>query len=192
MGNVVRLEPLETHHGQELFDVLGNDDEAWRWMIVPTPKTVEDMQAIIDRFLNDFKLGTREPYAVVHIESRRTIGMTSFMDISRNDRTLEIGSTIYAKEFWRTPVNTESKLLLLTQAFEVQNCVRVTLKTDSKNLRSQAAISRLGAKHEGTLRSHMARKDGTSRDSMYYSILSSEWPEVKATLQSVFGQSVFE
>lgn len=191
MGNVVRLEPLATHHGQQLFDVLGNDDEAWRWMIVPTPRTFEDLSAIIDRYLSDLKAGIREPYAVVHIDSGKTIGMSSFMDISRDDRTLEIGGTIYAKAFWRTPVNTESKLLLLTQAFEVHNCLRVTLKTDSENLRSQAAITRLGAKYEGTLRSHKMRADGTSRDSMYYSILSSEWPEVKATLQSVFGQSVF-
>ena len=184
MGNVVRLEPLAPHHSQELFDLLGNDDEAWRWMVVPTPRTLGDMSAIIDRYLNDFKLGTREPYAVVHLGLQRTIGTTSFMDISRHDRTLEIGSTIYSKEFWRTPVNTESKMLLLAQAFEVQNCVRVTLKTDSENLRSQAAITRLGATYEGTLRSHKIRANGTSRDSKYYSILSSEWPRVKAKLQS--------
>ncbi len=185
VGNVVRLEPLATHHSQELFAALGNDDEAWRWMIVRTPHSVQDMSAIVDRYLNDFSLGTREPYAVVHLESGKTIGMTSFMDISRHDRTLEIGSTIYAREFWRTAVNTETKLLLLTEAFEVQNFLRVTLKTDSDNKRSQAAITRIGAKYEGTLRSHRMRADGTSRDSMYYSILSSEWPHVKATLRKV-------
>ncbi len=187
MGNVVRLEPLETHHGQELFDVLGNDDEAWRWMVVPTPKSPDEILAIVSRYLNDFALGTREPFAVIHIASGRTIGTTSFMDISGHDRTLEIGSTIYAREFWRTSVNTESKLLLLTEAFEVRNCLRVTLKTDHENKRSQAAIARIGATYEGTLRSHMVRKDGSSRNSMYYSILSSEWPEVKAKLQSVFA-----
>lgn len=187
MGNVVRLEPLATHHSEELFAVLGNDDEAWRWMIVPTPSSVGDMSAIVDRYLNDFRLGTREPYAVVHIESQKPIGMTSFMDISRHDRTLEIGSTIYAREFWRTAANTESKLLLLTQAFEVQNFLRVTLKTDGDNKRSQAAISRIGAKYEGTLRSHRMRADGTSRDSVYYSILSAEWPQVKATLQKALA-----
>lgn len=185
VGNVVRLEPLATHHSQELFAALGNDDEAWRWMIVKTPNSVQDMSAIVDRYLNDFNLGTREPYVVVHLESGKTIGMTSFMDISRHDRTLEIGSTIYARKFWRTAVNTESKLLLLTEAFEVQNFLRVTLKTDSDNKRSQAAITRIGAKYEGTLRSHRMRADGTSRDSMYYSILSSEWPHVKATLRKV-------
>ena len=187
VGNVVRLEPLATHHSKELFAVLGNDDEAWRWMIVKTPTSLEEMSAIVDRYLNDFSFGTREPYAVIHLETERTIGTTSFMDISRHDRTLEIGSTIYAREFWRTAVNTEAKLLLLTEAFEVQNFLRVTLKTDSDNTRSQAAITRIGAKYEGTLRSHKMRADGTSRDSMYYSILSSEWPQVKANLQSALA-----
>jgi N-acetyltransferase len=184
VGNVVRLEPLTTHHSRELFDVLGNDDEAWRWMIVPTPRSVGDFSAIVDRYLHDFTLGMREPYVVVHIETGKTIGMTSFMDISEHDRTLEIGSTIYAREFWRTAVNTEAKLLLLTQAFEVKNFLRVTLKTDGENTRSQAAISRIGAKYEGTLRSHRMRADGTSRDSMYYSILVSEWPQVKVSLKA--------
>jgi RimJ/RimL family protein N-acetyltransferase len=183
VGNVVRLEPLAAHHSQELFDVLGNDDEAWRWMIVPTPRAVEDMSAIVDRYLNDVRLGTRESFAVVHKETEMTIGTTSFMDISRHDRTLEIGSTIYAREFWRSAVNTETKMLLLSEAFEVQNFLRVTLKTDADNKKSQTAIARIGAKYEGTLRSHRMRADGTSRDSMYYSILSAEWPQVKATLQ---------
>lgn len=187
VGSVVRLEPLATRHSQELFAVLGNDDEAWRWMIVKTPTSVEEMSAIVDRYLNDLILGTREPYAVVHLESKKTIGTTSFMDISRHDRTLEIGSTIYAREFWRTAVNTETKLLLLTEAFEVQNFLRVTLKTDSENKRSQAAITRIGATFEGTLRSHKMRADGTSRDSMYYSILSSEWPQAKANLASALA-----
>ena len=187
VGNVVRLEPLASHHSEELFAILGNDDEAWRWMIVPTPRSVGDMSAIVDRYLDDLTLGTREPYAVVHIESQKLIGMTSFMDISRHDRTLEIGSTIYGREFWRTAVNTESKLLLLTQAFEMENFLRVTLKTDGDNKRSQAAISRIGAQYEGTLRSHRMRADGTSRDSMYYSILSTEWPQVKATLQGALA-----
>jgi len=183
VGNVVRLEPLAPHHIEGLFALLGNDDEAWRWMIVPTPRSAADMSAIVDRYLNDFKLGTREPFAVIHKKTERVIGMTSFMDISRHDRSVEIGSTIYAREYWRTAVNTETKLLLLTEAFENQNFLRVTLKTDADNKRSQAAIARIGAKYEGTLRSHRMRADGTSRDSMYYSILNTEWPQVKATLQ---------
>ena len=184
VGKVVRLEPLATHHSPELFASLGNDDEAWRWMIVPTPTNVVEMSSIIEGYLSDFTRGTRQPYAVVHNATQRTIGMSSFMDISRRDRTLEIGSTIYAREFWRTAVNTETKLLLLTEAFENQNFLRVTLKTDSENTRSQAAIIRIGATYEGTLRSDKIRADGTSRDSMYYSILSNEWPQVKVSLQA--------
>ena len=187
VGDVVRLEPLATHHGQELFDVLGHDDEAWRWMIVKTPHSLEEMSAIIGRYLDERDLGNREPYAVVHIETARTIGTTSFMDISRHDRSLEIGSTIYARNFWRSAVNTETKLLLLTEAFEVQNFNRVTLKTDGDNKRSQAAITRLGATFEGTLRAHKLRADGTFRDSMYYSILSSEWPPIKRKLESALA-----
>jgi len=187
VGNVVRLEPLTTHHSQELFTALGNDDEAWRWMIVKTPDSLEAMSAIIDRYLQDFDAGTRQPYAVVHLESQRTIGTTSFMDISRHDRTVEIGRTIYAREFWRTGVNTETKLLLLTEAFEVQNFLRVALKTDSENKRSQAAILRIGAMYEGTLRSDRMRADGSSRDSMYYSILRPEWSDVKTHLQGVLA-----
>jgi len=183
VGNVVRLEPLAARHSQELFDVLGSDDEAWRWMIVLTPHSVEDMSAIIERYLNEVELGTRDAFAVVHKDTGKTIGTTSLMDISRHDRTLEIGSTIYAREFWRTAVNTETKLLLLTEAFETRDFLRVTLKTDGENKRSQSAITRLGATYEGTLRSHRMRADGTSRDSMYYSILSTEWPLVKARLQ---------
>ena len=183
VGDVVRLEPLADRHSQGLFEVLGNDDEAWRWMIVPTPRTVDEMSAIVARYLKDVNGGTREAFAVVHKKTERIIGTTSLMDISRHDRTVEIGSTIYAREFWRTAVNTETKLLLLTEAFEVQNFLRVTLKTDADNKRSQAAIARIGATYEGTLRSHRMRADGTSRDSMYYSILSTEWPQVKVALQ---------
>jgi RimJ/RimL family protein N-acetyltransferase len=184
VGKVVRLEPLATHHGAELFAVLGNDGEAWRWMIVSMPTSVVEMSAIIDRYLKESKFGTRFPYAVVANATQKIIGTTSLMDISQHDRTLEIGSTIYAREFWRTAVNTETKLLLLTETFEVRDFLRVTFKTDRENTRSQAAILRLGARFEGTLRSHKMRADGTSRDSMYYSILRSEWPAVKASLQA--------
>lgn len=187
VGHVVRLEPLAARHSHDLFEVLGNDDEAWRWMIVPTPRTIDEMSAIVERYLKDVNGGTREAFAVVHNETEKIIGATSLMDISRHDRTVEIGSTIYAREFWRTAVNTETKLLLLTQAFEVENFLRVTLKTDADNKRSQAAITRIGATYEGTLRSHRMRADGTSRDSMYYSILSTEWPQVKVALQEALA-----
>jgi RimJ/RimL family protein N-acetyltransferase len=185
VGSAVRLEPLEFHHSQALFTELGSDVEAWRWMLIETPTSVNDFKLIVNRYLEEYATGTREPYAVIDLESERVIGTTSFMDIRRADRTVEIGSTIYAQEFWRTPVNTDAKYLLLKEAFEVQGYNRVTLKTDNKNRRSQAAIERIGATFEGALRSDKIRPDGTLRDSMYYSILKSEWATVKARLERV-------
>jgi len=185
VGSAVRLEPLTTHHTQALFAQLGNDVEAWRWMLVATPTSLEEMSTILNRYLEEYAAGTREPYAVVHLESDRVIGTTSFLDIRRADRTVEIGTTIYACEFWRTEVNTGAKFLLLKEAFEVQGYNRVTLKTDNLNRRSQVAIERLGATFEGVHRAEKVRPDGTLRDSMYYSILKSEWTDVKARLEKV-------
>lgn len=182
VGRVVRLEPLAARHTPDLFAALGNDEEAWRWMLLKTPTNVAEMGTFVENLLVNYADGSREPYAVIHLQSRKAIGTTSYMDIARADRAMEIGSTIYSREFWRTAVNTETKLLLLTQAFEVQDYLRVALKTDGENKRSQAAILRLGAKYEGTLRAHKIRTDGTSRDTVYFSIVKSEWPEVKARL----------
>jgi RimJ/RimL family protein N-acetyltransferase len=187
VGSVVRLEPLAPRHTEGLFALLGRDDEAWRWMIVRTPQELSDMTEIVNGYLADQLAGEREPYAVIDLASERVVGTSSFMDISKKDRTVEIGSTIYAREFWRTKVNTESKLLLLTQAFEVEECIRVCFKTDSLNTRSQRAIQRIGATFEGRFRSHKIRSDGTIRDSMYYSIIEDEWPTVKAKLQAMLG-----
>jgi RimJ/RimL family protein N-acetyltransferase len=185
VGKVVRLEPLESRHSEGLFASLGNDEEAWRWMIVETPTSLEAMSAIVERYLAEEHSGIREPYAVIHIPTERIIGTTSFMDLSLQNRGREIGSTIYSREFWRTSVNTETKLLLLTEAFDVKECLRVCLKTDNLNVRSQTAIQRIGGIYEGTLRSHRIRTDGTLRDSMYYSIIRSEWPNVKAKLEKM-------
>ncbi|MDP1721524.1 MAG: GNAT family protein [Candidatus Nanopelagicaceae bacterium] len=182
VGSVVRLEPLETHHIPDLFAALGNDEEAWRWMLFKTPTSVVEMGSFVENLLANYANGSREPFAVINLQSEKAIGTTSYMDIARADQAVEIGSTIYSRQFWRTAVNTETKLLLLTQAFEVQNYLRVALKTDAENKRSQAAILRLGAKYEGTLRAHKIRTDGTSRDTMYFSIVKNEWPEVKARL----------
>jgi RimJ/RimL family protein N-acetyltransferase len=186
-GNVVRLEPLEPRHTAGLFEVLGNDEEAWRWMIVSVPRSLSDIEKIVESYLLEQKSGLREPFAVIEKSNGRVIGTTSFMDISKKDRALEIGSTIYAREFWRSAVNTETKYLLLTRAFEEMKCIRVYFKTDSLNLRSQSAISRLGATFEGTFRSHRIRADGTLRDSMYYSIIESEWPTVKSNLEAMLA-----
>ena len=184
-GSVVRLEPLEARHTPGLFTCLGKDDEAWRWMIVQTPQSLADISAIVEGYIADRIAGSRMPYAVIEHSSDRVIGTTSLMDISKKDRGCEIGSTIYAREFWRTKVNTESKFLLLRQAFEVENSIRVSFKTDHLNIRSQTAIQRIGATYEGRFRSHRIRADGSLRDSMYYSIIASEWPAVKSKLEAL-------
>jgi RimJ/RimL family protein N-acetyltransferase len=111
------------------------------------------------------------------------IGSTRYLDIRPKDRQLEIGSTFLGRGYWRTPANTEAKYLLLRHAFESLGCVRVALKTDGRNTRSQAAIERLGAVREGVLRKHMNVR-GFQRDTVYFSILETEWPAVKARLEA--------
>ena len=125
----------------------------------------------------------REAFAVIDLRSGEAVGATSFLDIQPTLRSLEIGSTFYGAIARRTSINTEAKLLLLTEAFENRGCERVALKADNLNERSLRAIERIGAKREGVLRKHQLRRDGTLRDTVYYSIIKSEWPEVKAALQ---------
>ncbi|MBI4841836.1 MAG: GNAT family N-acetyltransferase, partial [candidate division NC10 bacterium] len=127
--------------------------------------------------------GTQIPFAIVERASGKAIGSTRYLDIRRGDRGLEIGWTWIGLPFQRTAVNTECKYLLLVHAFEDQRAVRVQLKTDLRNEASQRAIERLGAVREGVLRKHMVLWDGFIRDTVYYSIIDSEWPEVKRRLQ---------
>jgi RimJ/RimL family protein N-acetyltransferase len=128
--------------------------------------------------------GTDLPFAVIHLQAGCAIGATRYMEIRPKDLALEIGGTWYAPAYQRTAVNTECKYLLLRHAFEEWGCVRVQFKTDLLNERSQRAIERLGAVREGVLRHHMITPEGRLRDSVYYSILDSEWPAVKARLEA--------
>ncbi|MFJ2738651.1 GNAT family N-acetyltransferase [Streptomyces sp. NPDC087440] len=177
-GRHARLEPLTEQHLGDLFLAGGRDQEVWRWLGVQVPQTeaelAEPMRHVLD--------GPYLPFAVIHLESGRAIGWTTYLDVSEEDERLEIGWTWYGRAYWRSPVNTESKLLLLTHAFEDLGMGRVQWKTDHKNERSQAAIARLGARREGVLRRHRRRPDGTWRDSVYFSLLVDEWPEAKARL----------
>jgi RimJ/RimL family protein N-acetyltransferase len=135
--------------------------------------------------LSRARRGTDLPFAVVHLASGRLAGATRYMNMMPNDRGLEIGGTWYGTEFQRSAVNTECKYLLMTYAFETLRAIRVQLKTDLLNERSQRAIERLGAKKEGVLRNHMILPDGRIRDSVFYSILDSEWIEVKKKLEAM-------
>ena len=126
-------------------------------------------------------------FATVERGSVRVIGSTRYMNIDRVNRRVEIGSTWIAPAWQRTAVNTEAKYLMLRHAFEVWNCFRVELKTDALNLKSRNAILRIGAKEEGTLRRHVITWTGRVRDSVYFSILDSEWPEVKEKLEAMLA-----
>ncbi|MGW0553172.1 GNAT family N-acetyltransferase [Streptomyces sp. NPDC002926] len=181
-GRHVRLEPLTMEHLGDLFAAGGKDDEVWRWQGGPTPRTRDELGFKLGELLEAAEHGTYIPFAVIRRATGRAVGWTTFMDIDAENERLEIGWTWYGRASWRTEVNTEAKLLLLTHAFEDLGMGRVQLKTDHMNQRSQAAIARLGAQREGVLRRHRRRPDGTWRDTVYFSLLAEEWPTAKARL----------
>ncbi|WP_194896754.1 GNAT family N-acetyltransferase [Catenulispora pinisilvae] len=178
-GSHIRLEPLTRGHLSDLFAAGGNDDAVWQWQGGPTPRTEEELGAKLDVLLADDSFVA---FAVIVLSTGRAVGWTTFLDISPVDERLEIGWTWYGSAYWRSPVNTEAKLLLLTHAFEDLGMGRVQWKTDHLNQRSQNAIARLGAQREGVLRRHRQRPDGTFRDSVYFSMLKDEWPAAKERL----------
>ncbi|MFD9129286.1 GNAT family N-acetyltransferase [Kitasatospora sp. NPDC059571] len=178
-GRRVRLEPLTPAHVPDLFTASGGDEEVWRWLPYDVPRTEQEMAAHIDGRLAE---GGCVPFAVIDLADGRAVGVTCYFDFSAEDELLEIGGTWYARRVWRSAVNTEAKLLLLTHAFEELGMGRVTWKTDHLNERSQNAIRRLGARYEGTLRRHRRRPDGSWRDSVYFSMLRDEWPAARARL----------
>ena len=178
-GSHIRLEPLTRGHLSDLFAAGGNDDAVWQWQGGPTPRTEEELGAKLDLLLADDSFVA---FAVIVLATGRAVGWTTFLDISPVDERLEIGWTWYGSAYWRSPVNTEAKLLLLTHAFEDLGMGRVQWKTDHLNQRSQNAIARLGAQREGVLRRHRQRPDGTFRDSVYFSMLKDEWPAAKERL----------
>jgi RimJ/RimL family protein N-acetyltransferase len=183
-GQHVQLEPLTLHHVPELFSALMIDPTVWQWRSVPPPATLVEMEAMSAADLDEQANGAVVLFAQIEQERGRVVGSTTYMDIRRRDRGLEIGSTWIAKPWQRTGINTEAKYLLLRHAFEVLGTVRVQLKTDKRNLQSQAAIERLGAVREGILRKHMLVRDGFIRDTVLYSITEEEWPLVKRRLEA--------
>jgi N-acetyltransferase len=180
-GRMVRLVPLSIEHADDLTEA-GNDPDIWLYMRYGFVNTREKMIELILYLVESQSRGTDLPFAVVSRESGRAIGMSRYMDIQTANRALEIGGTWYGKDHQRTGVNTECKYLLLQYAFETLHYVRVQIKTDLRNIRSQKAIERIGAVREGILRDHMILPDGFIRSSVYYSILRDEWPVVKQNL----------
>ena len=183
-GCVIRLEPLRREHVTMFWEVAKDAvDDIFQW-IPYRMKTFEDFQQVVEKAFTEQERGESVVFATVERSSGRIIGSTRFMNIDHANRRVEIGSTWIAPPWQRTAVNTEAKFLMLRHAFEIWKCIRVELKTDGLNQKSRNAILRIGAKEEGTLRRHVITWTGRVRDSVYFSILDGEWPEVKRRLEA--------
>lgn len=179
-GQHVRLEPLKLAH-QDGLNAAAGDGELWNTDVTIIPRA-EGMRDYIRFALDGLAQGNQLPFVIVRRSTEEIVGATRFYEIRPQDRAAAIGYTWLAKRAQRTPINTEAKLLLLTHAFETWKCLRVELITDVLNEQSRAAILRLGAKQEGILRKHLILPSGRVRDSVIFSIIDDEWPEVRARL----------
>jgi RimJ/RimL family protein N-acetyltransferase len=186
-GSHVRLEPLTLQHHPALCEV-GLAPELWRWTVgfVATPANLLEY---VEAALAAQTAGTAIPYATVEQSTGKVIGSTRFMNIDRPNKRVEIGSTWIAPLWQRTAVNTEAKYLMLRYAFETLGCIRVELKTDALNEKSRRAILRMGAKEEGIFRNHMICYGDRIRASVYFSLIDSEWPAVKAGLEAKLSRA---
>ena len=180
-GRHVRLEPMHADHEPGLQDAAA-DGELWRLRVTSVPEP-EQTAIYIANALMGQQDGIMLPFVVRLNSTGKLIGSTRYHDILPDVDRVEIGYTWYARSMQRTAVNTESKLLLMTHAFEALGCAVVGLRTDNFNFASQRAIERLGARKDGVVRHNARRRDGTVRDTVMYSIVAGEWPEVKAQLQ---------
>ncbi len=186
-GSVVRLVPIRHDHAELFFEAAKDDlEDIFRW-IPYSMRTVADFQLLVEKAFEEQERGESVVFATIERSSEKVIGSTRFMNVDRVNRRVEIGSTWIAPAWQRTAINTEAKYLMLLHAFEVWRCIRVELKTDALNQKSRNAILRIGAKEEGTLRRHLITWTGRIRDSVYFSILDSEWPEAKARLEAMLG-----
>lgn len=184
-GTVVRLEPLSQDHAQDLYN-RGCEKAGWAYMpracfvdLADTRQWVEEALAATGQL----------PFAIVETARDRVVGSTRFLNIRPEHRSLEIGWTWLGQEWQRTAVNTETKLLLLSHAFERLGCVRVEFKTDARNERSQQALERIGAVREGVMRNHMIVQGNYVRDSVYFSVIDRDWLGVKERLQRLKDRS---
>ncbi len=199
-GKHIRLEPLEHRHVDGLVAAAGNDAELYQWS--PVPRGKEAVTSYVDTALAWRDAGSTVPFAIVRASDGAVLGSTRFWNIERwawpqghpshgrkTPDACEIGYTWLARSATRTGANTESKLLMLTHAFEVWQVLRVCFHTDARNQRSRAALERIGGKCEGVLRAHRMAADFIPRDSLRYSILAAEWPGVKERLAQLLNRS---
>lgn len=182
-GQIVRLEPLQMKHAADLYEV-GQDPTIWTYIPVQPIRSLADMEQIIAEAQQRQAADLGLPFAIIDLARGRAIGSTRYHSWTLRDHGVEIGWTWLAPEVQRTGINTECKYLLLRHAFETLGAIRVQLKTHHLNIKSQRAIERLGAVKEGVLRNHIIMPDGSYRHSVFYSIIDSEWPQVKANLEA--------
>jgi N-acetyltransferase len=184
-GRLVRLEPLSLEHVPGLAEV-GLEPEIWRWM--PAPVTsVAEMRSLVEAALTEAEAGRQVAFATVERATGRPVGSTRFLNIEPDHQRLEIGWTWLARPWQRTAINSEAKLLLLEHAFESLGALRVEFKTDARNEQSRRALAGIGATEEGTLRQHMLTAAGR-RDSVYFSVIANEWPQVRRRLEERLGR----
>lgn len=177
-GRHVRLAPLTPAHAPGVL-AAADDDAVFEHLTSARPRDAAEAEALVDHYLALPALA----WAQLDDASGDVAGLTTYYAVDEALRTVAIGYTWLGRRFWRTPVNTEAKLLLLEHAFETLGCVRVVWHTDERNERSQAAIARLGAQREGVLRKHKRRRDGSWRDTVSYAMLDDEWPAARAALR---------
>jgi N-acetyltransferase len=188
-GQYVRLEPLSMEHHAGLSEVA-LDEDLWRWIPVQV-RTPDEMRMFIELALKLQAEGSVLPFATISKSENRVIGSSRYLNIDHAHHRLEIGSTVVAKEWQRTRVNTEAKFLMLRHAFESLGCIRVEFKTDSLNEKSRNALLRIGATQEGIFRNHIICANGRIRHSVYFSITDEEWtktikPDLEAKLARAY------
>ena len=186
-GACVRMEPLSLERHFEGLCEIGLDPELWRWTVTIV-RTRDDLRRYLETALREQAEGRSLPFATIDKVSGRVAGGTRFGSIDRKNRRVEIGWTSVGRPFQRTHVNTEAKYLMFRHAFETLGCVRVELKTNLLNRRSREAMLRIGCFEEGVLRKHAVRDDGVWRDTIYYSVLDTEWPAVKARIEAMMAR----
>jgi RimJ/RimL family protein N-acetyltransferase len=186
-GRTIRLEPLSLEHHAALC-AAGLEGDVFRWFPVVV-RTSAEMRAYIETALREREAGVSLPFVTIEQQGGQPIGSTRYMNIDRAHRRLEIGSTWLSPASQRTAANTEAKYLMLRHAFEEMGCIRVEFKTDSLNERSRNALLRIGAKEEGMLRNHMVTSSGRFRHSVYFSVIETEWPAVKAALEQKLNRT---
>jgi RimJ/RimL family protein N-acetyltransferase len=183
-GRYVRLEPVRSDHLDALWAAGDASTYPDLWRYIPYPmRTREDLRALIElgaASVAPFRL----VFATVDRTTGEAVGSTAFLNVDEGNRRLEIGSTWVTPSKQRSAVNTEAKYLQLRHCFDELGCARVEFKTDARNEQSRTALTRIGAREEGVLRKHMLMPDGSWRDSVYFSILDTEWPQVRTALEA--------